>query len=549
MKALDGLPMPLNVGLTRREVMRGAAAAGASMSLMSLLAACGSSGSSGNKDLVKWALSGTVASVDTLTLGDNTIKPVLFSVLEGLMKVDPNGKLQPHLAEKWEQPDPLTNVYTLRKGVKFSDGTPLTVDDVVYSFQRQLDPKIASPNAYVLGTITSCEATGDNQVTIKQSAPSAQANFAAASVAGLIVSKAFAEKQGKKLGTPNGLNIGTGPYAIDSFTSGKQIVLTRNEKYWGDKPPVSRQELQMFADDQSRQVAMRTGTVEASIQFPLAQAKQWEGIKDVKAEYVPFHRMQYLSFDLTQPPWNDINVRRAVGYAVDRAGIVKSVLSGHGQVFKVISAPLQWEALVPGQVDQVLADVPPYEYDPEKAKAEIAKSPQFAKGFKAPMIADQTITLTAQVVAENLREIGIEIQIDDLPTNDFYARLLPHKNLGLAMIVFGADYPDPDNFMTALADSANAKPNYYNTAHYKNPKVDKLFEQEAALGGEVSKDPTSVNKQRADLLAQAAVMLGNDLPYLPLAFENASIATKSPVSYADFNGWYTFQPVFAATRT
>jgi peptide/nickel transport system substrate-binding protein len=535
-------------GVTRGDFLRATAAAGASFSLMSILAACGSEAAV-TKGTVNWALGGIVPSLDTLTLADNTNKPVTFSVLEALMRIDTDGKLQPNLAEKWEQPDELTNVYTLREGVTFSDGTPLTTEDVVYSFERQLDPKLASANAYVLGTIKTVEATGEREVTIKLSSPNVQSQYSAASAVGLIVSKAFAEKQGKNLGTPNGLQLGTGPYTVESFTAGREIVLVRNEKYWGEKPSVTKHILRMFPDEQGRQVAMRTGTIDAAIQFPLAQADQWSSIKGVKTQYVPFHRLQVLSFDLTQEPWTDIAVRRAFAYGVDRAGIVKSVLSGQGEVARTGTARINWEALTPGAVDEILADVPEYEFDPERAKAELAKSPKFAKGFQATLTADEAVTLSAQAVAENMRAIGIDLKVRALPTNDFYGRILPHKDLGLTMVVFGADYPDPDNFLTALLLGANAKPNHYNLAHYKNAEVDRLFTEEGRLGGVVQKDPEKVSRQRAEILAKVAKIAMTELPYLPLASENASVATKTPVTFADFNAWYTFQPTFASART
>lgn len=542
---------PVPEGLTRADFLKRTAGAGASLSLMSILAACGGGGSAaagGSAEQVKWALSGIVPSLDTLSLGDNNNKPVLFSIYDGLMRIDDGGKIQPNLAEKWEQPDALTYVYTLRSGVKFSDGSPLTAEDVAYSFQRQLDPDIASANAYVLGTLKSVEATGDLEVTMKLSAPDVQASYAAASVAGLIVSKAFVEKHGKKTGTPGALPVTSGPYKVDSFVSGKQIIVSRNPHYWGGKAPVARHVLNMFADPQARQVAMRTGTVGAAIQFPLSQSKQWEAIKGVKASYVPFHRTQFLSFDLTQAPWNDAAVRTAMAFGIDREGIVKSALSGHGEVPATISAPVNWEAIAPGKVDQVLSDVPKYTYDPERAKSELAKSSRYGKGLKGSLTTDQSITLTAQALAENLRPIGIDLSVRELPTNDFYGKVLPHKNLGLLLIVFGADYPDPDNFMTSLNASENAKPNYYNTANYKNPTVDKLFVKEKELAGRIATNPEKVNLQRAQILGQAAKILMTDLPYIPIACENASVATRTPVSYKDFNPWYTFQPVFKAAE-
>ncbi|HEU4657896.1 MAG TPA: ABC transporter substrate-binding protein [Capillimicrobium sp.] len=529
--------------MTRRHLLQGAAAGAGSLSLLGLLSACGGAagGVGGDRSAVTWGLSGEISSLDTLTLSGGEALTLISLVLEGLtaLSVD-DGRMVVQLAERWEQPDELTNVYTLREGVRFSDGTPLTVEDVVYSFERQLDPENASANAYTLGSTKSVEATGEREVTIKLASPSVQAQYGPAVLGGYVVSRKAAEAAGSAFGSPQALPVGTGPYVFEEWVPGERVVLRRNPHYWGDAPPVERITARLFKDEQTRLVAMRTKSLDAALQFPLAQARQWEAVS--QPQYVQFHRINYLSFDLTRKPWDDLAIRRAFAYAIDREGILQAAVQGHGQIASSIVPELNFLGVISQQqTDEIVSTLPSYEYDPERARAELAKSSQ-PRGFEATMTVDEAASIAGQAVAENLAAIGVRLKIRQLTTPDFFAKVLSHEDMGLMLIRFYTDYPDPDMMPWILLKSEFAKPNQFNSASYSNPEVDALLERQARLAGTIQRNPERVNLERARIIGQVARRQQLDLPYLPLIVEEASVATRSGVRVEDFNGWYINQP-------
>ncbi len=160
------------------------------------------------------------------------------NLCEGLVRLNADLGVEMGLAESIETPDDLTMIFNLRPGVAFTNGDPLTPEDVVYSLKRHMDPSVGSFWAYYYDSVKSIEATGPAQVTVKFTEHSALFEQWMGTVGGYISQKSYAERAGKEYGTPAGGVMCTGPFSLQSWRSGESITLLRNENYWdpGNSP-------------------------------------------------------------------------------------------------------------------------------------------------------------------------------------------------------------------------------------------------------------------------------------------------------------------------
>src|SRR5438046_2741309 len=251
--------------ISRRKMlgMLGSGMAGAaslsSLSLTGLLAACApSSQSTSGKvpDTLTILIPGSVRRVDAL-ISDIQVYTVVALGCESLLQFGNDFKLAPSLALSWSHPDAVTYIYELRPNVKFWDGTPMTTDDVVYSINMM----VTSPQSgwgFLFGNFQSISATGPMEVTIKTKAPDPTFKYVAAMGSMRVWSKAFSEKQPiEQLGTPQVLNMATGPYKFTALAPDQGVTLERNDSYWGKKPTYKTIKISIVTDEATRELAMR----------------------------------------------------------------------------------------------------------------------------------------------------------------------------------------------------------------------------------------------------------------------------------------------------
>lgn len=538
--------------MTRREALRRLGVGGAVLTLPALLAACGSGGSSSTSgaggtrasgsvagagtdaeiDHVTWSLGGTPPTLDIAT-GNLTVGEMVMALgMETLMGLDDRLRLTPVLAESSEEPDPRTYVYRLREGVRFWDGSPLTVDDVVWSLRRHMDPKVSSQISTYFSHVRSIEATGPREVTVRMTQPDPLFPYAHVHI--FIMPKAFGERLGKKLGAPaaNVTVMGTGPYRITSFTGDNEILVERNDDYWGERQRVRRASLKFIGDPRTNLLAMRSGEIDGMFEFAISTAREWDRLPDARTEWSPGMSLVLLSFDLTQEPWDDLHVRRAVAHAADRAGYVRAFLGGHGEPATTIPAPLQWgDVATPDEVRAIYARLPAYAFDLEAAKAELAKSAH-PDGFTADVVFPNSAAPAGRALvslSETLEQLGITLNVREVPQNTWLAKLYAHKDLGLQYIRLSPDYVDPSNFPGALLPSANAVPNNFNLANFRDAEVDRLLAKQGK---------TTDAAVRTEALTRVLEIAGEQLPYLPLWWESVPMGLADRFVYEGFNPLY-----------
>jgi peptide/nickel transport system substrate-binding protein len=346
----------------------------------------------------------------------------------------------------------------------------------------------------------------------------------------LMLKRSFAEPLGKDYAKPGGTMLGTGPFTLKSFGA-SQITFDRNTSHWGKQPPVDHVEFDLVKDVQTTSLAMRSGNIDAYFGLGASDVPSFAKLPGVTVRG-SLGTSWFLSFDVTADPWSDLHVRRAIAHCWDGHGFVKGPLRGNGQPSNGMVFPWQWRTVMTqGQIDSFFKTlkVPPFSI--AAAKTELAQS-SHPNGFSASILCPSvynTATLALQSLASNLSQIGIKLAIKDVTVNDWVNKLYSNKNLGIFIIGFAPDYADANDILSISFDSANIRPNAWNTAHYKNPKVDKLLHLEQA---------TTNRHARAKAMQRVYRIALADLPYLGLWYENSNVATRKPFRSTAYSPMY-----------
>ena len=303
------------------------------------LVSCGNAGTGSGKQkggAIVFALTGDIVALDPAQAYDFTTNPVVNEITEGLLKFSPAGELLPNLAEKWESPDPKTYLYTIRKGVTFSDGTPLTVDDVVFSLNRTRDPKTASPLAWMFGSVADIAKVDDSTVKVTLSQPDAQWRYALATTAGHVISKAYYESHAANFGKPEGGLLGTGPFVYKSWKAGSEIVLEKNKSYWdaANGPFIDKVTFKIIEESATRVTGLKTGEITATATLPVDLVPVVQGMSNVAVQGVEGFTDDWIAFNTKRAPFNDVNARRAAIYAFDVQAVQDTFVKDTGVAAK-----------------------------------------------------------------------------------------------------------------------------------------------------------------------------------------------------------------------
>ena len=424
-------------------------------------------------------------------------------------------------------------MFQIRQGVKFWDGTPMTPEDVAFSLGRHIDPKVGSQIGGYFVNVAAYTVTGANEVTAHLKRPDPL--VANALPFAPILSKAFVESAGKALGTPGAtVNImGTGPYKVTAFPNSTSATVERNDLYWGPRPVVDKCSFTCIADPQTLLLAIQSGQASGCFGVPVQDTTQWQQVSTIRTYSAPGMAVSFLSFDMSESPYNDIHVRKAFAYAADRAGYVKAFLDGNGQPAVTMVPPQQWGAVLPqSQVQKLYAELPSYPYNLAMARSELAQS-SVPHGFTTnnvlvPSNFPATVK-TLESLSTTVKALGINMPIQQVTSNDWLANLYAHKNLGIVNVLYTPDYADPADYLNLSYPSAFAVKNNFNLANFKDPTVDKLIQEAGAA---------TTSAQRGADIYQILKISQEQLPYLGLFWQNDVMAIQNKYVYENFTGLY-----------
>lgn len=321
-------------------------------------------------------------------------------IYETLIYRDHSGKLQPQLAESWETPDDKTIIFHIRKGVKFHNGEELKASDVIFTLKRIND----TPAAQLGVKNVDFEKTGAvDDYTVKVVTKTAyvpQLAYFEWALMGIFSEKAYKDSGGDFTKAP----IGTGAYKLKSYVSGDRYEFEAFEDYWDKgKPYCKKLTMRIISEASNRTIELEAGGADIIYEAPASDIPRLEKNKDTVVYRDPSMNTNYILIRCDHKPFDDVRVRIALAYAIDRHTAVKSAYKGTGIPAVGFYTP---------SVEGFAADVVPYEQDIAKAKQLLAEA-GFPDGFETTLHTDTTLERTdiAEIFQNQLRKVGIKCKV------------------------------------------------------------------------------------------------------------------------------------------
>ncbi|WP_243707801.1 ABC transporter substrate-binding protein [Micromonospora sp. KC606] len=473
------------------------------------------------------ATGGGARTLVVATAGEpDTLNPVLnygvdggSLIFDGLVARDARNQLVPALARELPavSPDGRTVTAALREGVRFHDGSPLTAQDVVFTYQAVLDPKVDSTLRSDLDMLASV--TAPDPSTVVFTLRYAYAPFLQRLTLGIVPAEALAGQDVNKAGF-NRKPVGTGPYRVTSWTPGDRLVLAANETYWGGRPANSGVVVAFVADDNVRAQRMRAGEFDAAELAPKL-AVGFDRQAGYRVERVPTADYRGVMLPMGNPVTADVAVRRALTAAVDRQAMVTGVLGGAGEpAFGPV--PPSSEFAAPATAGTASADpaaataaldAAGWRPGPDGIRVKDGRPAAFTLMYPAT---DSLRKELALAVTADARKVGIKVTPEGLT----WDAITPRMGTDALIMGYGTPY-DPDFVSFKLFGSAFAGQGFFNPGSYRSPVVDKALQD-----GRDSADPAARKAAYATFQQQ----LATDVPWVFLTYLQHTYVVKDAVA-------------------
>ena len=503
-----------------------------------LLSACGAAVTAvPSGGTLRWSLEGIneLPALDPPLAGASQSVGVISLVFEGLVRLDSDLNVQPAGAESWDIKDGgKTFIFHIRKGLKFANGDAVTAEDFAYSLNRAFSPDFANGNAgYYLSNIVGSTDVTEGKATsvtgvkvidpqtleIDLQTPSVYFLYQLTFPASFVVSKKAVDASPDKW---TDTAFGTGPFMVKEWKHNQSVTLVPNPNYWLGKVQLQQIDLPFIQDPATALKMYQTGELDimGTYNFPTDQISAVSTGADFKQDNQFF--VAYIGFNNAKPPFNDVRVRQAFAKAVDKATLINKVLE---------AAVVQADTIIPpGMPGYNQSAGKLQEFNAADAKKLLADA-GFADGKGFPKIAlsinnqDPNFAKIAAALQQMWKEtLGVDVDINTEELAKFNDDLTATANtpadpaaLNFYISVWGADYPDPQNFVSQQlrTDVGN------NNGHYSNAEFDKLVDQ-----ADVESDQT----KRLGQYQQAETIALTEVGWLPLYYGKANMLIRSTVN-------------------
>ena len=452
---------------------------------------------------------GRVAAVNNLDLNQQITANNAFAIdkiFEPLVAFDEHGEIGPWLAEYAESEDGLVYTFTLREGLLFSNGEPVTPDDVVFSLTRHIEVGGPLP---LTAPIAGLEATGEREVTITLDAPYTPFLSELSGFSNGIFPKDFGGVEEEEFFQNP---VGTGPFVVDEWDPNGDISFVKNEHYWQEgKPYLDGLVYKFVADDTQLRQQLAAGQLDAIDTVPAANAAEVDAAANTVLSQTEGWSTEQVFLNTQNEQFADRHVRRAIAHALDREGIAAATTFGTAEVANVL--------LPPSITYSANDEVESLGFDVEAAKAELEKS-EYPDGFTTTLLiasGNAQRAQIAQIVQESLAQIGIEVEIESLDIAVFRERFFAY-DFDFMLNSGQSDAPDPNGFITFQADPEGFSKSYW--THFTDDRVTELMHEGRT---------TPNGDERAAIYREIQQILADEVPYIPLFFPANLKATTDRV--------------------
>ncbi len=475
-------------------------------------------------DFITVALRTAPNSLDPRLANDESTARLAQLVFNSLVGLGDDLRVRPELADLGN-PDPLTWIAHLRRGVKFHDGHELTSKDVEYTFASLLDPEFVSPLKGAFQILASVTALDDYTVEFTLKEP-----FAAFPIQ-LVACPVVPAGAGNEM---RRFPVGTGPYRFRSYAVDDQVVLSAFEGYWDGLPNNAGVILKVIPDDTMRGLELRKGSVDLVINdLPPDIVYQLERSQDFTVMRAPGLDFSYLGFNMRDPVVGDKRVRHAIGYAVDRHAIVEYLRRGLAR---------QAVGLVPSQGWAFEPDVRQFPYDPAQAKRLLDEA-----GYRDPdgdggrprlrltlkISTNEETRLQSTVIQQDLARVGIDLEIRSYEFATFFADVINGNFQLFSLQWVGGALVDPD-ILRRVFHSSQIPPVGFNRGHYRNAKVDCAIDEATRALSETD---------RKKYYSKAQKLIAEDAPYIPLWNRTNAVVARPTLTGLHIGPTGDFRPL------
>jgi peptide/nickel transport system substrate-binding protein len=441
-----------------------------------------------------------------LTVGRNT-QIFIVNVFDGLTARDGQGNLVPALAESWKRLNPTTWQFALRKGVKFHNGDDFNADSVKFTLDRAINPETKATIISEMSTIARVDVVDPFTVNVVTKAPDFLLPVRLGELFGLMLSPKHTAAAGKEaIATkPNG----TGPFKLVSWAKNEQMVLEANESYWRGAPKVKRIVVRPILEDAARIAALQAGEVDLIAPVPHARVAELRRNDKLVIKTIPAPRIFHVTIDVRKPPFDNVKVRQALNQAVDVNAILRSLYFGHGTRLATV---------VDKNALGYDASVPPYPFDPNRARALLAEA-GFPNGLETEFdsftgsIADHS--KPAEAIVGFLQRVGVKAKQNVFEFAAFGPRRVQNKTSPLFIYSIGNAYLEPSWVLRWMTQGGLGM-------HYKNARLDEMLTRI-----EATDDP----KKRAPLYSDVQKLMKDEAPFIFLFQADAVFGMGTRIDY------------------
>ena len=473
------------------------------LALAAMLALVGCHARHRDPGTVVFLIESSPANLDPRIGADAQSQRIDALLFDGLVARDAKFQFTPALAERWEQPNPLTLVFHLRSGVRFHDGRALTARDVVWTIQSMRSGAVISPKTASYASVDSMEAPDAGTVVLHLKHPD---NFLLTNLStgamGIVP-----EGSGKEFWQHP---VGTGPFRFVSQQIDQDVVVERNPQSWAALPKLERVRFAVVPDAITESLELEKGSGDVAVNsLPLDSLATLAARPDVQVDETGGTVIQYLGFNLRDPLLKDARVRQAIALAIDRGLIIKTLLGGHARAAASMLPASHWAWSGEG---------PQYDFDPARAEKLLDEAGYGRKAdgvrFRLTMKTsnDEGTRLLAAVLQQQLATVGIKLDLRSYEYATFYSDVT-HGAFQMYSLRWIGGNEQPDIFTFVFA-TTSFSPKGANRSHYSNARLDGLLENAAESG--------DVVRRRADYV-EAQQILARDLPAINLWYPDSIV--------------------------
>lgn len=458
------------------------------------------------------------ASLDPHKVESDVEFNIISDLFDGLVSVSPAGEIQPRLAEKWENKDNTVWTFHLRPGITWSDGTPITAEDIVWSWQRLVDPKTASPYASYPGSMRivngtdiaegkkapeslGVKAINDTTLEVTLTQPNAAFLAMLAHPSLVPIDKVLVGRFGDKWTKPEHF-VSSGAYKLSRWVVNERIVAVRNPKYWDNEHTVINKVTYLPISSEAADVnRYKAGEIDIVYTVPINQFAQLKKTLGSELDVSPQLATYYYQFNTTRPPFNDARVRKALNLALDKDIIAGKVLGQGQRPAWLISQPdiggikLQNPDYASWPMDKRIAEA-------KKLLAEAGFNDSHPLSFNLlynTSESHQRIAIAASSMWKT--NLGVEAKLQNQEWKTMLDTMHTH-NFDAVRYAWVADYDDAATFLNTFRTGDSQ-----NTTQYSNPDYDRAL---------VNAAKSKTAEERGKFYQQAEDLLGRDVPAIPV---------------------------------